>query len=115
MDAAIAARFDVIGLAGRGGMGEVYRAVHRASGENVALKVMPATEESRQRFVLEASAVESVRHPCIVRYREHGELDDGRVFLAMEWVDGESLSTKLRYERLALHDSLVLAGKLSRA
>lgn len=115
MDAAIAARFDVIELAGRGGMGEVYRAVHRASGESVALKVMPATEESRQRFVLEASAVESVRHPCIVRYREHGELDDGRVFLAMEWVEGESLTSRLRREKLSLHDSLVLAAKLARA
>jgi hypothetical protein len=115
MDAAIAARFDVIGLAGRGGMGEVYRAVHRASGESVALKVMPSGEESKQRFELEAAAVESVRHPCIVRYREHGELEDGRVFLAMEWVDGESLTSRLRRERLALHDSLVLAGKLARA
>ena len=115
MDAAIAARFDVIGLAGRGGMGEVYRAVHRASGEPVALKVMPATDESRQRFVLEAAAVEAVHHPSIVAYREHGELADGRVFLAMEWVEGESLTARLRRERLALHDSLVLAGKLARA
>src|SRR5512138_2305527 len=94
-DEAVAARFEILGLAGRGGMGEVYHAVHRASGEPVALKVMAATEEGRRRFELEAAAVESVRHPCVVRYREHGDLGDGRVFLAMEWLAGESLGTRL--------------------
>ena len=48
------------------------------------------------RFRNEAIALGRLAHPAVVGYVDHGELDDGRPFLAMEWIVGESLSSGLR-------------------
>ncbi len=91
-------RFDVLSEAGAGGMGVVYRAKDRDSGREVALKVIGGGGASTERFEREAAILERLDHPGIVDYVAHGTTEDGDPWLAMEWLEGVSLSQRLRDE-----------------
>ena len=90
--------FEVEGLLGRGGMGEVYRARQLSLGRTVALKVlkpeMVRDPTSRARLEAEASAAARLSHPNIVHVYAFGEAD-GHAFLAMEFVPGSNLRAAL--------------------
>lgn len=92
-------RYRVIGLLGRGGMGEVYRADDLKLGQPVALKFLPASlqgdEEWRERFLNEARMAREVSHAAVCRVHDVGEVD-GQHFLSMEFVDGEDLASLIR-------------------
>ncbi|WP_394821384.1 protein kinase domain-containing protein [Pendulispora albinea] len=91
-----ALRFDIEREGGVGGMGIVYRAFDRVTAQTVALKVLRKTGPTAlKRFAVEADALENLHHPGIVRYVAHGVSDDGEPYLAMEWVEGESLGARL--------------------
>ena len=83
---------------GRGGMGVVYKARHRALHRLVALKMVLAGDFASAsqdlRFRLEAELAARVQHPNIVQVYEIGSYE-GRPFLALEWVDGGSLTDRL--------------------
>lgn len=92
-------RYRIIGLLGRGGMGEVYRADDLRLGQPVALKFLP---ESLRRdgarlaqFHNEVRTARQVSHPNVCRVHDIGEVD-GLHYLSMEYVDGEDLATSLR-------------------
>ena len=93
------ARYRIIGLLGRGGMGEVYRADDMRLGQPVALKLLP--EDLRHdpvrlaQFHNEVRTARQVSHPNVCRVYDIGEAD-GVLYLSMEYVDGEDLSTSLR-------------------
>lgn len=110
-------RFEIISLAAIGGMGSVYRARDRVDGGDVAVKIIHATTDpaGRERFYQEAALVAGFDHPAIVRYITLGELPDGRPFLVMEWVEGESLARRLGHGALALPDCLRLMRRLTEA
>ncbi len=95
----VAGRYRVIGLLGRGGMGEVYRADDLTLGQSVALKFLPpafARDADRlRRFHQEVRVAREVSHPNVCRVYDVGEAD-GRAFLSMEYVDGEDLASLLR-------------------
>ena len=95
----LAGRYRIIGLAGRGGMGEVYRADDLRLGQPVALKFLPErleNDESRlRRFFAEVRIARKVSHPNVCRVHDVSDLD-GQHFLTMEFVDGEDLATLLR-------------------
>jgi serine/threonine-protein kinase len=84
-------------LIGRGGMGEVYRAVNVHTGDRDAIKVIRsdlATDpQVRELFRREAAALRKVRHPSVVSYEGVFGDDAGRVFLVMDFVDGPSLAS----------------------
>jgi tetratricopeptide (TPR) repeat protein/predicted Ser/Thr protein kinase len=85
-------RFVVIDVLGRGGSGVVYRAFDGDLDRTVAVKVLAsASELHRARLLREAKALARLNHPNVVAVYEVGE-DRGRVFLAMEHVDGGSLA-----------------------
>lgn len=88
------AHYEILGQLGSGGMGEVYRARDTRLKREVALKVLPTSiihDPTRQRrFEREAQLASSIRHPAIVTIYEFGEYE-GRAFIAMELVDGDSL------------------------
>ena len=88
--------YEVVSLLGRGGMGEVYLARDPRLGRKVAVKLLqPALTSNRdaaRRFEQEARAASSLNHPNIVTIYEIGEADERR-FIAMEFVEGESLAT----------------------
>src|SRR3989304_2806167 len=92
-------RYRVIEKVGAGGMGEVYRAHDERLDRDVALKVLPAgaltDEAARRRFRKEALALSKLNHPHIETIHDF-DTQEGRDFLVMEHVAGETLDRKLR-------------------
>ena len=92
-------RYRVVSLLGRGGMGEVYGADDLKLGQRVALKFLPAerlkSASWREQFYAEVRMARQVSHPNVCRVYDVGE-SDGRLFLSMEFVDGEDLASLLR-------------------
>ncbi len=97
--AILADRYRIIGLLGRGGMGEVYRADDLKLGQPVALKFLPASLASdparRERFFAEVRITRQLSHPNICRVYDIAEFD-GRHFLSMEYIDGEDLASLIK-------------------
>jgi serine/threonine protein kinase len=95
----LAGRYRVIGLIGRGGMGEVYRADDLKLGQPVALKFLPKAiaDDSvrRERLFAEVRIARQISHPNICRVYDISELE-GRHFLTMEYIDGENLASLLK-------------------
>lgn len=112
----IGARFEIQGLAGSGGMGRVYRALDRVSGQVVALKVLAQRSPHRARFRREAEVLASLEHPYIVRYFAHGDDSGGEpAYIAMEWVEGVSLRERLLGGRLGVAESVALVRRVAEA
>jgi len=112
----IAGRYRIVSLAGRGGMGEVYRADDLKLGHPVALKFLPrGVAESSRRFQLFLSEVRLSRqlaHPNVCRVYDIAEVD-GQHFLSMEFIDGEDLKGLLRrIGRLPRDKGLEIAQQL---
>ncbi|MGN6104281.1 MAG: protein kinase domain-containing protein [Kofleriaceae bacterium] len=86
-------------LIGEGGMGRVYAATHPVIAKRAAIKVLhPALSVNRdavERFIQEARSVNQIGHPNIVDIFAFGSLPDGRCYLVMELLRGESLATRL--------------------
>lgn len=95
----VAGRYRVMERLGQGGMGQVYRAEHIRMGSSCAIKIMnPALEqdpEAMGRFGREATHASRIDHPNVARVYDFGETEDGLLFLAMEFVEGETLSAIL--------------------
>ena len=95
----LAERYRIVGLLGRGGMGEVYRADDLKLGQPVALKFLPdhllSDGAALARFHREVRIARQVSHPNVCRVYDIGEVD-GRHFLSMEYIKGEELSSLLR-------------------
>ncbi len=103
---------------GSGGMGEVYRARDTRLEREVALKVLPASVmgdvERRARFVREARAASRLNHPNTVTVYDVGE-QDGRVYIAMEYVAGKTLAAMIPRAGLPLSDTLKYAIPIAAA
>jgi serine/threonine protein kinase/RNA polymerase subunit RPABC4/transcription elongation factor Spt4 len=109
-------RYRILGLLGRGGMGEVYRADDLKLGSQVALKFLPRAIErdpaALERFHAEVRLARQVSHPHVCRVYDIGEVG-GRHFLSMEYVDGEDLATLLhRIGRLPSAKGIEIARQL---
>lgn len=94
----IAERYRIISMLGRGGMGEVFRAHDLTLGQPVALKFLPDSmidKSMLERFRNEVRIAHRISHPNVCRVYDIGETGN-RVFLSMEYVDGEDLSSLLR-------------------
>jgi serine/threonine-protein kinase len=112
----LAKRYRIVGLLGRGGMGEVYRADDLKLGQPVALKFLPAAVERDQsrleRFLNEVRTALKVSHPNVCRVYDIGEVE-GRHYLSMEYVDGEDMASLLRrIERLPQSKAVQIARQL---
>jgi serine/threonine-protein kinase len=108
------AHFRILGVLGRGGMGVVYRAYDETLRRDIALKLLPEgrDEERRQRFLREARYAAGITHPNVAVIHQVGE-EDGRVFIAMELIAGESLRQKLGGGPLAVPTALDLARQIA--
>src|SRR5712675_1428419 len=97
--------YRIVSQIGAGGMGEVYLAQDTKLDRKVALKVLPADVASNrdrmERFVREAKAAGALNHPNIAHIYEIGE-SDGTNFIAMEFVDGQTLREKIHGEQSQL-------------
>ncbi|HUP25781.1 MAG TPA: protein kinase [Thermoanaerobaculia bacterium] len=115
--------YQILEPIGKGGMGMVYRARDVRLGRVVALKVLPEAGSEdparRARFLTEARACASLLHPNIATLFEFGEAErphgPPRLFLAMEYVEGEDLSTLLAAGPLPIGQALAIARQLAAA
>jgi serine/threonine-protein kinase len=96
----VAANYQILGTAGAGGMGVVYRALDIKLQRNVALKFLPAelndSERDKQRFLREARTASSLDHPNVGVIYSIEETADQRSFIAMAYYEGKSLAQKIR-------------------
>jgi eukaryotic-like serine/threonine-protein kinase len=112
-------RFELERIAGVGGMGTVWRARDKKGGA-VALKVLKAASgEGADRFAREIRVLAQLRHPGIVRYvadgRVAGRSGADEMYLAMEWLEGESLSARLGRAGLTAGEAVGLARRVAEA
>jgi len=109
--------YEILSPLGAGGMGEVYRARDPRLERDVAIKVLPAErmdEERRRRFVQEARAASALDHPSIVTIHEIGSAD-GRDFIVMEYVPGQSLDRLIPRHGVPLGELLRIATPIADA
>jgi eukaryotic-like serine/threonine-protein kinase len=98
----IADRFRIVSLIARGGMGKVYRAEQSPLGRVCAIKVLnpnysgDADPEFHRRFFREASITSKITHPNCVTIFDYGKTDDDIYFMAMEYLEGQTLHMALR-------------------
>jgi eukaryotic-like serine/threonine-protein kinase len=114
----VAGRFLVEELAGKGGMAEVFRARDISTGGAAALKVLQAgraRDEEVERFLREARLLAMLRHAGIVAYLMNGRTQDGRGFLALEWLEGQNLEQRLAQGPMRIDDCRVLLARVADA
>jgi serine/threonine protein kinase len=117
-DREIVPGYEVLRELGRGGMGVVYKARQVALQRVVALKMVlsgaHARERDLDRFRSEARAVANLHHPNIVEIYEFGE-HEGLPYYSLEYVEGGSLSRKIRGRPFPPHEAARIAEELARA
>jgi Tol biopolymer transport system component len=110
--------YEILGLLGAGGMGEVYRARDTRLERTVALKVLPAEFSSDQtlgaRFEREARAISALNHPHICTLHDVGE-QDGQTYLVMEHLEGETLAERLKKGPLPVAHVLEVGTQIAEA
>src|SRR6476661_391012 len=94
LDGTFAGRYHILAPVGRGGLGTVYRALDTVAQRIVALKTTPKTGSDPMQLVHEAAALKKLKHPSILQIYDSGE-SAGVVYVALEYVDGESLAAVL--------------------
>ncbi len=111
------AHYNILALLGSGGMGEVYLAHDTRLGREIALKLLPVqftTDGNRlRRFEQEAHAASTLSHPNVCMIHEVGETEDGRHYIAMEYVDGVTLRQHMTETRLKLSEVLDVAVQVA--
>jgi serine/threonine protein kinase len=105
-------RYDIREKIGSGGMGEVYLATDEKLNRSVALKVLLpefcCDAERVERFKLEARAASALNHPNIITIHEIDQFDD-QLFIATEYVDGETLRDKIEKNEITFIDAIKIA------
>ncbi len=111
----VAGRFEIERLAGRGGMALVYRARDLSTGTVVAVKILhdETSPHALERFARETAVLADLTHPAIVRHVSHGRTERGQLFLAMEWLEGSTLSAALKRGGLAARDAVELGRRVA--
>src|SRR5512140_1478921 len=119
MPSRLISHYRVVRRLGAGGMGEVYLAQDTLLERPVALKVMSPElakdTNQRKRFRTEAKAVSGLSHPHICVIHEVGETGDARPFLAMEYVEGQTLDQVLAQRRLKIREVINLGIEVAEA
>ena len=110
------AHYRIVAPIGAGGMGAVYKAYDNKLQRTVALKLLPSEyvsqQDRRRRFFQEARAASALSHPHILTIYEVGE-DDGRPYIAMEYVEGQTLREKIKSKGLQLRETLDIAIQIA--
>ncbi len=112
------AHYEVLEKLGGGGMGVVYKARDTRLDRFVALKFLPphfsADEAAKERFMHEARAASALDHVNICTIHEIGQSDDGRLFIAMAYYEGETLKKKIERGPLVVEEAVDYAAQMAR-
>ncbi len=104
---------------GAGAMGEVYAGLQPVIGKKVAIKILKtevgASKDGAERFKREARAVNQIDHPNVIDIFSFGRLDDGRLYLVMDLVEGKSLRKALADGPLAIQEALDILDQIAGA
>jgi serine/threonine protein kinase/tetratricopeptide (TPR) repeat protein len=118
MDSDKVSHYRILEKLGAGGMGEVYLAEDLKLGRKVAIKILSdefTTNRDRlSRFELEASAASALNHPNILTIHEVG-VDEGRHYIATEYIDGVTLRRKMAAAHLEVREVLDIAVQIASA
>src|SRR5690348_11751573 len=118
MDPEKISHYRILDQLGAGGMGVVYLAEDLKLGRKVAIKVLgqefTTNKDRLHRFELEASAASNLNHPNILTIHEMG-VDDGRHYIATEYIDGVTLRRKMAAAQLETHEILDIAVQVASA
>jgi serine/threonine protein kinase len=110
--------YEILAPIGAGGMGEVYRSRDTRLDRIVAIKVLPEhlsiNPQSRERFEREAKAISGLSHPHICPLYDVGQ-QDGVDYLVMEYLEGETIATRLKKGPLPLDQALTCAIQIAGA
>jgi serine/threonine-protein kinase len=110
--------YKIIEKLGQGGMGVVYKAVDIHLERPVALKFLPSyfhsDTEEKQRFIAEAKAASKIDHLNICTIHEINETDDGQMYIAMAFYEGETLRDKIRQGALPQEEAMNIASQIAR-
>jgi DNA helicase-2/ATP-dependent DNA helicase PcrA len=110
------AHYRILEPLGAGGMGAVYKAHDEKLDRLVALKLLTSdslpNEDRRRRFLQEARAASALNHPHILIIYDIGE-SEGKPFIAMEYIQGETLRQKIAKRAMSLSDTLDIAGQVA--
>lgn len=105
--------YHFLGVAGRGGIGTVYKAMSAKLGKLVAVKVLQHQDgdpRAAQTFMREAKSASKVQHPNVLAILDFGEMQDGSLYMVAEWLDGITLAQYLtRHGRPSLDTTVEIA------
>ena len=112
-------RYRILEPIGKGGMGEVFLAEDIELERKVALKFLPEALQNDSaaiaRLRREAKAAAALDHPYICKVYEVSETEDGRTFIALEYVAGETLAARIERDPLPLKETLRVAAEIAEA
>lgn len=108
--------YEIEGVLGRGGTGEVYRARNLVSGRVVAIKALARQFSANEDYIDLMRREEEMRdiaHDAVVRYTECSRSDDGHVFLVMDYIEGPSLDAESRRRQFEPRELLILGHRVA--
>jgi serine/threonine protein kinase len=116
----VAGKYEVLRRIGRGGMGSVWEGRHASLGNRVAIKFIDQeyaeSAEARSRFVTEARAAATIQSKHAIQIFDHGVTEDGRPYMVMELLTGDSLDKRLdQLGRLSLEETARILSQVCRA
>ena len=109
--------YKILEKIGGGGMGVVYKAKDEKLDRTVALKFLPPhlleDKEAEQRFMSEAKSASSLDHPNICTIYEINKTDDGQMFIAMAYYNGETLKKKIKRGNITAENAVDIAAQIA--
>jgi eukaryotic-like serine/threonine-protein kinase len=108
--------YEIEGVLGRGGTGEVYRAKNLISGRIVAIKALNAQFSGQEGYIelmKREEQMRDIRDDAVVRYTECSRMDQGHVFLVMDYIDGPSIADEMLKRRLEPRELMIIAHRVA--
>ncbi|MBL9051864.1 MAG: serine/threonine protein kinase [Tabrizicola sp.] len=108
--------YEIEGVLGRGGTGEVYRARNQISGRIVAIKALNAQFSGNDDYIELMKREEQMRdvlNDAVVRYTECSRSDQGHVFLVMDFIDGPSMNDVMMHRRMDPRELMIIAHRVA--